>query len=81
MLEQCPVSCKDDGCTDGHVRCPVWSKLRDECEENPEMRRNCRKSCNFCDEALEEATVEDDLLEPCLDNHDRCKSWADKGEW
>jgi hypothetical protein len=83
MQEQCPVSCKEDSCKDGHVRCPVWAKLKDECEENPDMRKSCRKSCNFCDQQEEEeeaAGIEEDG-EPCVDNHEKCKYWADKGEW
>eukprot|EP00980_Cylindrotheca_fusiformis_P013388 scaffold3410_cov141-Cylindrotheca_fusiformis.AAC.31 len=89
MLERCPVSCREGSCKDNHPRCPVWAKLRDECDDNPELRKNCRKSCNFCDVPTDEELVEggaiieedDEIVEPCLDSHDNCKYWADKGEW
>lgn len=81
MLEQCPVSCKEDDCKDLHVRCPVWAKIKDECADNPDMRKYCRKSCDSCDEALANATnseEEEDVM-PCVDQNESCRYWADKG--
>ena len=40
------------GCNDDHTKCPEWAKLG-ECQENPAyMLRNCKKSCNICNENL-----------------------------
>lgn len=38
------------GCADSNVQCPEWAKL-DECFNNPQwMKRNCRFSCEQCQE-------------------------------
>ena len=78
MLEQCPVSCKDDNCKDLHVRCPDWAKIKDECNDNPDMRKYCRKSCNTCDEEPEATEVDEDgeIEIPCVDQNEGCQAWA-----
>mmetsp|Transcript_26557 Transcript_26557/g.64757 ORF Transcript_26557/g.64757 Transcript_26557/m.64757 type:complete len:555 (-) Transcript_26557:135-1799(-) len=87
MQEQCPVSCKEDDCKDLHVRCSAWAKIKDECVDNPDMRKYCSKSCNSCGEASGNATsAEEDEEEdavaimPCVDENENCRFWADKGE-
>ncbi|CAJ1947709.1 unnamed protein product [Cylindrotheca closterium] len=83
MQEQCPVSCKEDDCKDLHVRCPAWSQIKDNCVDNPDMRKYCGKSCNACEEqAAANATgsdEDDEDVMPCVDEHTNCRYWADKG--
>ena len=84
MLENCPVSCKEDDCKDLHVRCPAWAKIKDECIDNPDMRKYCPKSCDSCSEqpasnATAEKEEEEKDIIPCVDQNDNCRYWADKG--
>src|SRR6476660_2635684 len=64
-----------------------------QCEENPKnMRKFCRKACDFCgieeDIKDDEDYYDDDLYddtddEPivkCKDTHELCSFWAEKGE-
>lgn len=82
MQIQCPVSCKDSDCKDLHVRCPAWAKIKDECVDNPDMQKYCQKSCDSCG-ANNNATSEEEDFEdngmPCVDQHELCRYWADKG--
>ena len=69
MLKHCALSCQE-GCSDVHSRCPVWSKLR-ECEENAAvMAEYCPASCGLCADQ-----------HSCRDlNEKKCPRWVDQGE-
>lgn len=48
--EESKNTSSSSGCKDEHTKCPEWAGLG-ECQENPGyMLRNCKKSCNICND-------------------------------
>jgi len=72
-------------CEDGHTRCQEWAD-RGECKINPNyMLRVCRVACKVCSGGGASTSAPDTQppntgAPSCVNNHERCQEWADRGE-
>lgn len=70
----------DDNCKDRHDDCEMWASMK-ECENNPNyMLRNCKKSCNACEEESDPATKYGDAQKCTGDETTACLSEVAKME-
>jgi len=92
MKKHCPVSCElpatnsvqKPPCKNSSHRCKVWADLG-ECERNEvNMHQYCPQACGICEEQEPEKEQVPTSIEKddngCVNKHELCDFWAEKGE-